>query len=96
MTSIAEGSSLTVPSLLNKETMAPVSAWRYISPRSATTGAAAVCTLIRLSPQDAVYLLIVKDILITRNLYDYVQNNSNQWNSPQYRKSNESLKKNRP
>lgn len=36
--------------------MAPTSAWRYISPKSVTTGAAAVCTLIRLSPQDAVYL----------------------------------------
>lgn len=41
--------------------MAPVSALRYISPRSETTGAAAVCTLIRLSPHDAVYLDIVKE-----------------------------------
>lgn len=41
--------------------MAPTSAWRYISPKSVTTGAAAVCTLIRLSPQDAVYLFIVKE-----------------------------------
>ena len=49
-----------VPSLQNKEMMAPVSAWRYISPSSETTGAAAVCTLIRLSPEDEVYLLIVK------------------------------------
>ena len=58
MTSPAEGPCLTVPSLLSKETTAPPSAWRYISPRSETTGAAAVCTLIRLSPHDAVYLLI--------------------------------------
>lgn len=46
-----------LPNLPSKEMMAPVSAWRYISPRSATTGAAAVCTLIRLSPDDDVYLL---------------------------------------
>lgn len=45
-----------LPNLLSKEMMAPVSAWRYISPKSATTGAAAVCTLIRLSPDDDVYL----------------------------------------
>lgn len=44
------------PILLSKETTAPVSAWRYISPRSGTTGAAAVCTLIRLSPEEDVYL----------------------------------------
>lgn len=46
----------SLPSLENKEIIAPVSARRYISPRSATTGAAAVCTLIRLSPEDDVYL----------------------------------------
>ena len=40
--------------------MAPISAWRYNSPRSATTGAAALCTLIRLSPEDDVYLKMVK------------------------------------
>ena len=58
MTSPEEGTCFTVPSLLNTETTAPTSAWRYISPRSATTGAAAVCTLIRLSPHEAVYLFI--------------------------------------
>lgn len=52
---------LFVPSLESKETTAPVSAWRYISPSSATTGTAAVCTLIRLSPQEEVYLLKVKE-----------------------------------
>lgn len=46
----------SLPSLESKEIIAPVSARRYISPRSATTGAAAVCTLIRLSPEDDVYL----------------------------------------
>lgn len=46
----------SLPSLENTETIAPVSASRYISPRSATTGAAAVCTLIRLSPDEDVYL----------------------------------------
>lgn len=51
---------LFVPSLESKEMMAPVSARRYISPRSVTTGAAAVCTLIRLSPEDEVYLSMVK------------------------------------
>ncbi|KAF2540450.1 hypothetical protein F2Q68_00033089 [Brassica cretica] len=38
-----------------------LSACLYISPRSVTTGAIAVCTLIRLSPQEAVYLSSVKD-----------------------------------
>lgn len=52
-----------LPNLPSKEMMAPVSAWRYISPKSATTGAAAVCTLIRLSPDDDVYLFDVKKFL---------------------------------
>lgn len=52
---------LSLPSLLNNEIMAPVSAWRYISPRSATTGAAVVWTLIRLSPEEEVYLIFAKD-----------------------------------
>lgn len=42
--------------------MAPVSARRYISPRSDTTGAAAVWTLIRLSPEDEVYLSLAKEV----------------------------------
>lgn len=55
---------IPVPSLLNKEMIAPVSARRNISPNSATTGAAAVCTLMRLSPEDDVYLCIIKEFLI--------------------------------
>lgn len=51
-----------LPSLVKREMMAPVSARRYISPKSETTGAAAVCTLMRLSPEDDVYLLIVKKV----------------------------------
>ena len=51
----------SLPSLLNNEIMAPVSARPYISPRSATTGAAAVWTLIRLSPEEEVYLMLAKD-----------------------------------
>ena len=38
-----------------------MSARRYISPRSATTGTAAVWTLIRLSPEDEVYLVLAKE-----------------------------------
>lgn len=61
--------------------MAPVSAWRYISPRSATTGAAAVCTLIRLSPDDDVYLFNVKKFLqktlIRCNRYTFSNLNTN-------------------
>lgn len=50
-----------IPSLENKDTIAPASARRYISPNSATTGAAAVCTLIRLSPEEEVYLHTIKE-----------------------------------
>lgn len=53
---------ISLPSLENKEIMAPVSARRYISPRLVTTGTAAVCTLIRLSPEDDVYLSNDKEI----------------------------------
>lgn len=59
-TRFGDGKDAFVPSLQSKETIAPVSAWRYISPKSVTTGAAAVCTLIRLSPLDEVYLSKVK------------------------------------
>lgn len=50
-----------LPSLLMTDTMAPVSAWRYISPRSVTTGTAVVRTLMRRSPEDEVYLVLAKD-----------------------------------
>lgn len=53
---------MNIPSLLNKEMTAPVSAWRYISPRSVTTGAAAVWTLIRLSPDEDVYLMCAEEM----------------------------------
>lgn len=51
--------------------MAPVSARRYISPRSDTTGTAAVWTRIRLSPEDEVYLSLAKEVTYSTKVIEH-------------------------